>query len=625
MSSSAESLGPATAAAVAGSCAAAAAGQIAEVVLAGLQLLLQQPQEASHSSPQQQQPQQAQQAQQTHRTDFVVDADVLDQVLAVIAALLEVTQAPQSTTVAGTVTQAVAASLELLLFAPGVDSAHQLTAVQLLSRLLQQQLQHGPGQRGRSEQAGADSTAVTGTAAVQQVVLVLCTAGASASADVRAAATEAAGACAQAALQCVQQGAEHADLAAAQGTLLQLLQLLASRGDDVDAAVAAEAQASTAQLALPLYLVSICSSNGSMEASAADNMHNLDALNQGAAAGFGSKWKRLAALQPQQRAFKGAQLAQLFDVSFHASPAMLQRYSQRAGQQRPQQPPQAKHAAQAAALYRLAQTLPLLPGAGGSSGSSSVGIRLHFEELSSAAVIGWLLTQEAARQCVSARMRTHLGNPTQSFGALERVMQVFLQQLQGDESPQAHQQAWQRQLLQLMQTAVPQQQLQQQGQQQGSGQQAEPQQLLQAPGAAAGAAAAHAGASHRRPHPHHQHQHPSRAAAAAAADGADGSAAAAAVAEELRIESEAAVGSLLDFMYALEVNIQAATEGSMMRPAVSKSVMAFFAGNKKVLCEDWLSVLQHALSPQSRHAAQTHFWVCSVLGHDCSTSTLSSG
>jgi hypothetical protein len=485
---------------------------------------------------------------------------VLDQMLAVFGALLAAVQPSSSSmTDAAAVSQAVLTCLDLLLTAAGVGAAQQVAAVQLLPQLLVQQ----PTKTDNS---------------TQQAVSVLCAAAASASPDVRAAAAEAAGAGAHSALNSIQQAG--ATSASNFNTFVSLMQLLASRCDDVDAAVAAAAQASAAQLMLPLYLFSICSGGRELTAAQGDagSTHSTDTARLAAAAGMGSKWQRLAALQPQQRAFKAAQLAQLFDVQYHASPAMLQRHSQHATQQQQsQQSPQSKHVTQTAALYRLAQALPLLPataavGSSGSSSSTTAGTLLHFEDISSAAVTGWLLTQEASRQCVGARMRTHLGNPTQSFAALERVVQVFLQQLQADGTPQAQARAWQRQVLQLMQAAAPQPQQQQQQQQPGSAQQAEPQQLLQAPGAAAGAAAA-AASTYRRPH------QPQQAAKAASAAGVERDAAAA---EEVRLESEAAAGSLLDFMYALEVNIQSATEGSMMRPAVSRSVMAFFAGNKKV-------------------------------------------
>lgn len=540
-----ESDDAAAATAVVDSCAAAAAGHVAEVLQAGLQQLLQQQPPDSIT---------------TRLSGSVVDACVLDQMLAVFAALLAAVHIPSSMRCPAALPRAVLTCLDLLLTATGVGVVQQVAAVQLLPQLLVQQ-----------PTATANSTQQGSCAVQPQAVSVMYAAAASASPDVRVAAVEAAGAGAHSALNHIQQAG--ATSAPAFSTFVSLMQLLASRCDDVDATVAAAAQASAAQLTLPLYLLSICSGGRNLTGTPGDagSTHSTETARLAAAAGLGGQWQRVAALQPQQRAFKAAQLAQLFDVLYHASPAMLQRHSQRATQQQQQhQPPQSKHAAQGATLYRLAQALPLLPAvaAPGSSSSSSTaaGTRLCFEDLSSAAVTGWLLTQEASRQCVGARMRTHLGNPTQSFAALERVVQVFLQQLQGDGTPQAQARAWQRQVLQLMQAAVP----QPQPQQPGPAQQAEPQQLLQAPGAAAGAPAA-AAAAHRRT------IQPQQAAKAAAA--VEGGAAAA---EEVRLESEAAASSLLDFMYALEVNVQSATEGSMMRPAVSKSVMAFFAGNKKV-------------------------------------------
>lgn len=41
----------------------------------------------------------------------------------------------------------------------------------------------------------------------------------------------------------------------------------------------------------------------------------------------------------------------------------------------------------------------------------------------------WYATQEAAKHCTGVRMRTHLGNPSQSFAALERMLQDMLSKL----------------------------------------------------------------------------------------------------------------------------------------------------------------------------------------------------
>jgi hypothetical protein len=576
-----------TAAGVIGRCAGAAAADIAEAVLAGLQQLLREPQQ-----------QHIQHEQQHSAVVPCVDA-VMDELLAVLEALLALVL-PSSTAAAtqtagldaaavppkqGAIVSVVVSCLEILVTAVHLGTGHKVAAVQLLSQLLTPAaLQHT---------SARDSSTLTDSAtALQPVLSVLWCAAASPVTEVRAAATEAASHAAAAALQSMQGPLQDHTAAAASKLLESSAQLLATRCADIHEGVASAAQAYTTQLVLPLYLLAACSTSSSTSdristghISASSSVDNTAA----SASGMGMRWKRLAALQPQQRLFKAPQLAQLFDESFHASPAMLQRYSHRAAAQQQQQqlPPQARYAAKTSALYRLAQCLPLLPASGASSSnrnSSSSGDVLHFEDLSSAAVTSWLLTQEAARQCVGARMRTHLGNPTQSFGSLERVVQVLLQQLQGDGSLCAQQRSWQRQLLLQMQAATQQQQQQQQqqGQQAVSGQQAEPQQLLQAPGASvasAGGAGGAASLSQSRPRLQPQLAGPGGDARAAAAAGADASAVGT---EESRAEAEAAVWSLLDFMYALEANMLTAIEGSLMRPPVSKSVMAFFAGNRKV-------------------------------------------
>lgn len=41
----------------------------------------------------------------------------------------------------------------------------------------------------------------------------------------------------------------------------------------------------------------------------------------------------------------------------------------------------------------------------------------------------WLAIQEAAKHCTAVRMRTHLGNPAQTFAALEQMVQSVLNKL----------------------------------------------------------------------------------------------------------------------------------------------------------------------------------------------------
>ena len=49
-----------------------------------------------------------------------------------------------------------------------------------------------------------------------------------------------------------------------------------------------------------------------------------------------------------------------------------------------------------------------------------------FRHFGSESMAAWWAVQEAARHCVSARLRTHFGNPTQTFAALERALQHAL-------------------------------------------------------------------------------------------------------------------------------------------------------------------------------------------------------
>lgn len=41
----------------------------------------------------------------------------------------------------------------------------------------------------------------------------------------------------------------------------------------------------------------------------------------------------------------------------------------------------------------------------------------------------WFAVQEAAKHCTAVRMRTHLGNPSQTFAALEQLVQSMLSKL----------------------------------------------------------------------------------------------------------------------------------------------------------------------------------------------------
>lgn len=49
------------------------------------------------------------------------------------------------------------------------------------------------------------------------------------------------------------------------------------------------------------------------------------------------------------------------------------------------------------------------------------------------AAAAWYAIQEAAKHCTAVRMRTHLGNPSQTFAALEQLLQSMLARLSSTE------------------------------------------------------------------------------------------------------------------------------------------------------------------------------------------------
>jgi hypothetical protein len=613
---------------------------------------------------------------------LLADEDVTEQLLAVLQALLQLSALPQpqhalvsseasdrSTSTSSSsirqsslqssaelsIRQLLLEALQLLVLTQGVPIHTQCAAVASLPNLVLQQQTSTPG---------VQLLCMDPTAGLwQQLLTVLGAAVGSASPAVRGAAVEAA---AQLARSVWLQGAAQDGSSSSSGIeatshlqqqaqglpkhrggpsavlshLPVLLQLLMSRCSDLDVQVAAAAQQHTAGLALPMYL--LAAAGVTLEAT------STTVSSSSSGSGSSNAWVVGAALQPQQRGFKPAQLAQLFEQQMHASPLLLQRRhapaaaaGAAAGQpgthsEDQQQQQQLMHwHAQAEGLYRLAQSLPVLPpGALGTTTSSSKGTRsskvpvVTFEALDSAAATAWLLLQEAARHCVNARLRTHLGSPTQSFNTLERLLHSMLHKLRADGSPAAAQRAWQQQVQQQLHKLLPQHQQhsagdaeQHDGQQQ---QQVESQQLLQTPAVAAGrslspypaavaaaaAAAASTGSSARHSSlqpPCHQTPPDSNQTQQQALD-------ASRAAEQQRSESEAAAVSLLDFMLALEVNMAAAAEGSAVRPAVGKAVMAFFAGNKMVrsdMIDYCCLILVLILSSLGLHLVS--LWLCPVL------------
>jgi hypothetical protein len=392
-----------------------------------------------------------------------------------------------------------------------------------------------------------------------------------------------------------------------------LVQLLVDRSSDLDVQVAAAARQSLGPLITPGYLLSATAGAGTADlaenyTAAADRMllaataascrtqataayRLLSRRDLASNSGSSTDWVRIAALQQQQHAFKPVQLAQLFELMFQASPILLQHRLPDAA--RPSGV-QGRHllSRQWESLFRLARCLPALPAVGSAVPISGTGNRriLSFEELHTGAATGWLLLQEASRQCVNARMRTHMGTPAQSFTTLEKLIHGMLHKLQSDGSAVAAQRSWQQQLLGQLAAAIPQQQQQQQQQESEQLQQHEPQQLLQAPGLG-GALPARIGATRAGPANTQQQQQPPvhQAVSSGPAQPQQPLAAphqdrevGASDGEEQRLEAEQAAGCLLDFLWALEVNICSAADGSLLRPPVNRSTMAFYAGNKRV-------------------------------------------
>lgn len=204
---------------------------------------------------------------------------------------------------------------------------------------------------------------------------------------------------------------------------------------------------------------------------------------------FCPAWREVISVQPQQRAFKPGQLARLFEYLFQSTPGLVLK-------RRQDEPATAREAAIEEVLYRLAQTLPVLPSTAGgptsntatpaaarteiidsgkpvipstsstraqqvadqqqrketlselqdphtlqaampAEGATSMTTAamssnklqrpqrepLPVDSLTSVSAVCWYLVQEAARHCVSARMRTHFGGPTSSFTMLEKLLQ----------------------------------------------------------------------------------------------------------------------------------------------------------------------------------------------------------
>ncbi|KAL0019463.1 hypothetical protein WJX77_007420 [Trebouxia sp. C0004] len=115
-------------------------------------------------------------------------------------------------------------------------------------------------------------------------------------------------------------------------------------------------------------------------------------------------WRRLYALQPQQVAFQPEQLAELLQWLGQTAPLVVSRPGSFSG-----------GAANDKWLWSMLKSC------------QTMGLSATFPLTSGAAA--WHAVQEAAKQCTAVRMRTHLGNPSQTFAALEQLLQGMLTRL----------------------------------------------------------------------------------------------------------------------------------------------------------------------------------------------------
>ncbi|KXZ49313.1 PI3kinase-like protein [Gonium pectorale] len=161
-------------------------------------------------------------------------------------------------------------------------------------------------------------------------------------------------------------------------------------------------------------------------------------------------WQDDLAVAPQQRALRSQQLARLLELLFQATAAqqgglLLRKRAPSAPAGSAGQGEDVEAVGRMEALQRLALGLtPVSASASasqqpdGESGAAGAAVAAAGApaagsataegagaavERSGAALV-WLVVQEGAKQAVAARLRTHLGGPTQTLGALERMLQV---------------------------------------------------------------------------------------------------------------------------------------------------------------------------------------------------------
>lgn len=234
--------------------------------------------------------------------------------------------------------------------------------------------------------------------------------------------------------------------------------------------------------------------------------------------------------------------------------------------------------------------------AGKDDASSAGGAALPSWLLCNQATTQWLLVQEAARHCVVARMRTHLGGPAQSFAGIERMLQAVCARLTSSIAGVATPSTPASTAAESASNQSISRQHQGQGGAGPSLGNAVPR--GRAAEAAVSAALAPSGAA-------------GQASPGAAADAAASPSAPSSSLPLVQLQSSAWL--LLELVGALERCLHFACDGGTHNPlpqALPRGVLAFFAANSRV-CEEWLSgvrpLLLQAASLAGCHHHVAHY------------------
>jgi hypothetical protein len=143
-------------------------------------------------------------------------------------------------------------------------------------------------------------------------------------------------------------------------------------------------------------------------------------------------WQQTLAMQQVARLVKPPQLARMFEQLFQTSTGLL---IKRKADDEHSLTLETALARLALSLQPAEQQQLQTPQAASGPGAAAAGVAagdvtaveppvpLQPEELSSSAALCWLAVQEAARQVVASRLRTHLGGPTHTLGVLDKLLQ----------------------------------------------------------------------------------------------------------------------------------------------------------------------------------------------------------